>query len=276
MRTLVALAVVSLIGAPLAAQEHPEGPVHFVRYELAGAVSYGMLDGERIMRIEGDVFGEHDATEDWVDLADVTLLPPTNPRKVIAIGLNYRSHLGDREPAAEPGMFAKYPTSLVGHGEDILLPEGAENVHYEAEVVLVIGKECRDVPLATAKECVFAVTAGNDVSERNWQASDLQWLRAKASDTFGPVGPSMVWGLDPDDLSVESRLNGEVRQQGHTSDLIFDVATIVSYVSKHITLEPGDQIWTGTPGTTAAMQPGDVVEIEVGGVGVLRNTVRRR
>jgi len=275
MRFTITLAAALLtIIAPLAAQEHD--PIHIVRYSLNGRVSYGILQGERIQEIDGDVFGEHEAADRWVDLEDVTLLPPTDPQKVIAVGLNYRSHLGNREPAAEPGLFAKYPTSLIAHGEDILMPPDAGNLHYEAEMVLVIGKECSNVSEADALDCVFAITAGNDVSERDWQSSDLQWLRAKASDTFGPVGPSMVVGLDPDNVSVESRVNGEVRQSGHTSDLIFDVSTIVSYISRYFTLSPGDQIWTGTPGTTQRMQPGDVVEIEVGGVGVLRNTVRRR
>ncbi len=275
MRFTITLAAALLtIIAPLAAQEHD--PIHIVRYSLNGRVSYGILQGERIQEIDGDVFGEHEAADRWVDLEDVTLLPPTDPQKVIAVGLNYRSHLGNREPAAEPGLFAKYPTSLIAHGEDILMPPDAGNLHYEAEMVLVIGKECSNVSEADALDCVFAITAGNDVSERDWQSSDLQWLRAKASDTFGPVGPSMVVGLDPDNVSVESRVNGEVRQSGHTSDLIFDVSTIVSYISRYFTLSPGDQIWTGTPGTTRRMQPGDVIEIEVGGVGVLRNTVRRR
>ena len=119
----------------------------------------------------------------------------------------------------------------------------------------------------------FGVTAGNDVSERAWQDSDLQWLRAKASDTFAPIGPAIVAGLDYDDLLVQTRVNGEVRQSERSSDLIFDIDTIVSYVSQYITLLPGDVIFTGTPGTTQAMQPGDVVEIEIEGVGVLRNTV---
>ncbi len=273
LTTTLAVALLTVI-APLAAQDHD--PLHIVRYSLNGNVSYGILQGERIQEIDGDVFGEHDATDRWVDLVDVTLLPPTDPQKVIAVGRNYRSHLGNREPAAEPGLFAKYPTSLIAHGEDILMPPDARDLHYEAEMVLVIGRECSDVSEADALDCVFAITAGNDVSERGWQSSDLQWLRAKGSDTFGPVGPSMVVGLDPDDVSVESRLNGEVRQSGHTSDLIFDVSTMVSYISRYFTLYAGDQIWTGTPGTTRAMQPGDVVEIEVGGVGVLRNTVRRR
>ncbi|MGD8818367.1 MAG: fumarylacetoacetate hydrolase family protein, partial [Acidobacteriota bacterium] len=208
-----------------------------------------------------------------VALADVELLAPVAPSKVIAVGLNYRSHIGDQDPAPYPGLFAKYPTSIVGPGADIVIPPDASNVHYEGELVVVIGKTAKNVAEQDAREYIFGVTAGNDVSERNWQRDDLQWLRAKGSDTFGPLGPAVVTGLDYNDLHVETRLNGDVRQAASTADLIFGVDTIVSYVSRYVTLYPGDIIFTGTPGSTRAMQPGDVVEIEVQGVGVLRNTV---
>jgi 2-keto-4-pentenoate hydratase/2-oxohepta-3-ene-1,7-dioic acid hydratase in catechol pathway len=275
MRPVIASVLVVLAAAPLGAQ-HAEGPVRFVRFERDGHASYGVLEGERIMEIDGDLFGAHRPTDRWVDLSDVKLLPPTPAKKVIAVGLNYQSHLGERAPAAYPGLFAKYPTSLVGHGEDILAPPDAANLHYEGEMVLVIGKRCADVSEAEAMDCVFGITAGNDISERDWQRDDLQWLRAKGSDTFGPVGPAIAHGVDPDDVLVETRVNGEVRQHERTSDLIFGTAAIVSYVSRYVTLEAGDLIFTGTPQTTRALQPGDVVEVEVEGVGTLRNTVRRR
>ena len=259
--------------AAAAMQEHA-GPVHFVRYEMAGETSYGILDGPTITPIYGDIFGKHSLTNESVALASVTLLPPTDPEKVIAVGLNYLSHIGNAEPAAEPGLFAKYPTSLIGHEQDIITPQGASPLHFEGELVVVIGKTCSKVSKADALDCVFAVTAGNDVSERRWQRTDLQWLRAKGSDTFGPVGPSMVVGLDPDDLLVQTRVTGEVMQSERTSDLIFDVPTMISYISQYFTLKAGDMIFTGTPGSTRGMNPGDVVEIEVEGVGVLRNTVR--
>jgi len=261
--------------APLVAQQH-EGPVLFVRYQHQGRTSYGTLQGDRIQEIDGDLFGDHRTTDRWVALADVKLLPPTPAKKVIAVGLNYQSHLGTRTAAEYPGLFAKYPTSLIGSGADILQPPDSKNLHYEGEMVLVIGKTCSRVPVAEAMSCVFGITAGNDVSERDWQSADLQWFRAKASDTFGPVGPAIAWGVNPDDVLVETRVNGEVRQHERTADLIFDSAEIVSYVSQYITLEAGDLIYTGTPQATKALQPGDVVEVEVEHVGVLRNTVRRR
>jgi 2-keto-4-pentenoate hydratase/2-oxohepta-3-ene-1,7-dioic acid hydratase in catechol pathway len=271
-RPFVALAAALVLASACLAQG---GITKYVRYSHDGVVSYGILDGETINVLDGDLFSSPTPTGETVPLSAVRLLAPCEPSKVIAVGLNYQSHLGEREPAAYPGLFAKYPTSIVGHEADILMPQDATNLHYEAELVIVIGQRAKDVSVEDAGEYIFGVTAGNDVSERDWQGADLQWFRAKGSDTFGPLGPVIVSGLDHNDLLVQSRVNGEVRQTGRSSDLIFNVETIVSYVSKYVTLFPGDVIFTGTPGTTMAMQPGDVVEIEVEGVGVLRNTVRR-
>jgi len=274
MRRFALTAAFLLAAAPLAAQS--DGVTRYVRYHVEGRTSWGVLQGERIQEIDGDLFGPHRVTDRRLALGDVTLLPPTRPEKVIAVGLNYRSHLGERDPAAYPGLFAKYPTSLVGQGSDIVRPPDAANLHYEGEMVLVIGKTCANVTEAEAPGCIFGITAGNDVSERDWQAADLQWFRAKGSDTFGPVGPAIAVGLDPDDVLVETRLNGDVRQHQRTTDLIFNTAEIVSYVSRYVTLHAGDLIFTGTPGSTRAMANGDVVEVEVEGVGTLRNTVRGR
>ncbi len=246
---------------------------HYVRYNHQGATSYGILEGDTVHQLDGDLFASPGRTGTSVALADIELLAPVVPSKVIAVGLNYRSHIGSAEPAEYPGLFAKYPTSIVGPDADIVIPSDAENVHYEGELVVVIGKTAKNVSVEEAPEYIFGVTAGNDVSERNWQRADLQWLRAKGADTFGPIGPAVVVGLDYNDLHVETRLNGEVRQGESTADLIFNVDTIVSYVSRYFTLYPGDIIFTGTPGSTQAMQPGDVVEVEVQGVGVLRNRV---
>jgi cyanophycinase len=244
----------------------------YVRYSTAaGATSYGILDGETIHELAGDLFSNPTRTGRDVPLASVKLLAPCVPSKVLAVGLNYRSHLGTREPAAYPGLFAKYPTSIIGPEENIVLPEDAGNVHYEGEMVLVIGKRAKDVPAGQAASYIFGVTAGNDVSERDWQSADLQWFRAKATDTFGPLGPAIATGLDYDDLLVQTRLNGEVVQSERTRDLIFDVDAIVTYITRYITLMPGDVIYTGTPQTTKPFKAGDVVEVEVEGVGVLRN-----
>jgi 2-keto-4-pentenoate hydratase/2-oxohepta-3-ene-1,7-dioic acid hydratase in catechol pathway len=248
-------------------------PVSFVRYYHAGRSSYGQLDGNTVRELKGHLFDNPTPTGTMLKLADVRLLAPVEPSKIIAVGGNYKSHLGERPPLTAPGLFAKFPNSIIGTGDAIVFPPGAADVHYEGEMVVVIGRRAKNVAPGQAGRFIFGVTAGNDVSERAWQKNDLQWLRAKSSDTFGPLGPAVATGLDYNDLLVETRLNGEVRQSQRTRDLIFDVDTIISYITQFVTLEPGDLIFTGTPGTTRAMKPGDVVEVEVEGVGILRNTV---
>ncbi len=251
----------------------PNQIARFVRYSHQGVVSYGELQGDTIHELEGDLFLSPVATGRSVPLSDVRLLAPCQPSKVIAVGLNYRSHLGERSEPHVPGLFAKFPTSIIACDDEIVIPADADTVHYEGELVIVIGRETKNVSESEASDHIFGVTAGNDVSERVWQRGDLQWVRAKGSDTFGPLGPAIATGLDHNDLLVQSRLNGEVRQSESSKDLIFSIETIVSYASRYITFFPGDVIFTGTPGTTDAMVPGDVIEVEVEGVGVLRNRV---
>jgi 2-keto-4-pentenoate hydratase/2-oxohepta-3-ene-1,7-dioic acid hydratase in catechol pathway len=245
----------------------------YVRYAHGGNVSYGVLDGAQIHELDGSPLEDGARTGTSVGVSSVELLAPVEPGKVIAIGFNYKSHLDGREPPSHPGVFIKLPSSIVGPEANIVFPPGAGNVHYEGELVVVIGKRASRVSQDDAADYIFGVTAGNDVSERDWQASDLQWFRAKASDTFGPIGPVLATGLDYEDLLLQTRVNDEVKQRQRTSDLIFGVRDIVSYVSRFVTLEPGDIIFTGTPGATSAMQPGDVVEVELEGVGILRNQI---
>lgn len=245
----------------------------FVRYRCDSRTCYGLLEGQTIHELLGRPFEEVALAGRTVPLGSVHLLPPCEPTKIIAIGRNYRSHLGGRPAPEAPGLFAKFPNCLIGAGDDIVFPPGAEDVHYEGEMVVVIGRRARLVPPGASPSFVFGVTAGNDVSERRWQAHDLQWLRAKSSDTFGPLGPAIVRGLDYNDLLLETRVNGEVRQSQRTRDLLFDVDALVCYITQVITLEPGDLIFTGTPGTTQALAPGDLVEVALEGVGVLSNRV---
>lgn len=255
--------------------EQPAG--RYVRFDTPGAEArYGRMEGEAIVVLHAAPWEGGAPTGERVAAAEARLLAPAEPGKVIAIGLNYASHLGGREPAEYPGVFAKLPTSIVGPGDAIEKREDAANLHYEGELVLVIGREAREVPVESAADYLFGVTAGNDVSERDWQGADLQWFRAKASDTFGPIGPAVSRGVDYDDLELTTRLNGEVMQQQRTSDLIFDTADIIAYVSRYVTLMPGDLIFTGTPGTTTAMNDGDTVSVEVETVGVLENPIRAR
>ena len=270
--SLFAAAIV-VLGATAALAQ---GVTRYVRYEHQGSVSYGILEGETIHELRGAPFEAARRTGVTRQAGAVRLLAPTAPSKVIAVGFNYKSHLGDTPEAEYPGIFSKFPTSLIPHESVITYYDDATDLHYEGEMVLIIGKTARSVSEAEAPDHIFAVAPGNDVSERVWQQNDLQWFRAKGADTFGPVGPVMASGVDYDDLLLETRLNGEVRQSQRTGDLIFGTAAIVSYVSRYVTLEPGDMIFTGTPGSTSAMQPGDVVEVELEGVGVLRNTIGRK
>jgi 2-keto-4-pentenoate hydratase/2-oxohepta-3-ene-1,7-dioic acid hydratase in catechol pathway len=185
---------------------------------------------------------------------------------------NLRSHISG-EPAEYPGLFLVPPSSIIGHEEDIVRPAESRNLHYEAEMVLVVGREATNVSLEDAPNYVFGVAAGNDVSERSWQGGDIQWTRAKGSRTFNAVGPHLVTGLDYGNLEIEGRHNGEAVQGENTSDLIFSLDYMLHYISQYFTLYPGDLIWTGTMGRTRRMEPGDTYEVEIEGIGILRNRV---
>ena len=248
----------------------------YVRFEHASGVAYGLLDGDRVRPINGDLFGEHEVASVSYACHEVQLLCPCEPSQLFAVGLNYRSHLGDRPTPKRPEIFYKPASCLQRPGGAVRIPAGATDVHYEGEMVLIIGKRARSLTPEDARQAVFGVTCGNDVSERQWQMGadqDLQWWRAKGCDTFGPMGPSIAVGLDLNRLLLRTRLNGEVVQQQYTSDLLFDAGQIVSWISQYVTLKPGDAIFTGTPGQTRAVKAGDVVEIELEGVGVLRNPI---
>lgn len=248
----------------------------YARFQVGETIAYGVIDGEQITRIDGDLFGAWKKTSEVHDLKEVKLLVPTKPSQVLALAGNYRSHIKDvavPEKFKIPQAFFKSPSCLIPDGAEVVIPPGTKDVHFEAELVVVIGKLAKSVPEDRALDFVFGVTCGNDISARNWQKEDVQWWRAKGSDTFGPCGPIIVSGVNYDDLRVQMRVNGETKQDQSSKDLIHGVAKIVSHLSQHITLHPGDLIYTGTPGTTSAIKPGDVLEVEVEGVGILKNIV---
>jgi 2-keto-4-pentenoate hydratase/2-oxohepta-3-ene-1,7-dioic acid hydratase in catechol pathway len=245
----------------------------FVRYEHRGAVSYGILEGAGISQIKGNLFEGGAETGANIELQEVRLLWPCEPSKMLAVGLNYKSHLGGRPAPVRPELFWKPISCLLEPGGKIVIPEGATNVHYEGELVVVIGRKTKGVSPQEATGCIFGYTCGIDVSEREWQKDDLQWWRAKGSDTFGPLGPAIALGLDYKESRLQTRVNGEVKQSQFLSDLLFDPATVVSHASRCVTLLPGDVIYTGTPGSTSALKPGDVVEVEIDGIGILKNEV---
>lgn len=251
----------------------------FVRYERGALTGYGMLLADEIQPLDKAPWNGGVPEGPTFSAADVRLLAPVEPGKVIAVGYNYISHREkmtheENRPIPEyPPLFLKLPTTITGPDTDIVYPGDATDLHYEGELVLVVGKTASKVTVDEASTYIFGVTAGNDISERNWQANDLQWFRAKGSDNFGPLGPVVVSGLNYLDLRVQTRLNGETMQDQSSIDHIHDAHAILSYVSQYVTLHPGDLIFTGTPGATSAMRPGDQVEIEVEGVGVLRNRI---
>jgi 2-keto-4-pentenoate hydratase/2-oxohepta-3-ene-1,7-dioic acid hydratase in catechol pathway len=248
----------------------------FVRFHQDQRSAYGTVRENKISELRGGLFDAPEYSGRELALEDVTLLTPCVPPKIVAVGLNYKSHLGARKMPENPEIFYKPVSSLQNPGGPIVIPEGAIDTHFEGELVVVIGKTVRNASHAEAEAAVFGVTCGNDISDRNWQsgpAKDLQWWRAKGCDTFGPLGPAIVTGLDYSDLSLTTRVNGEVLQHQRTSDLIFDIPTVVSFISRYLTLVPGDVIYTGTPGNTQRLKPGDVVEVEIEGIGILRNPV---
>ena len=244
----------------------------YVRYSMDGVISWGMLDGTTIHRLTDAPYLDGTKTGQTVQREAVRLEAPVDPKLILMTAFNFRSHITG-EPAEEPGMFIVPANSIVGPEDPIVRPAESTDLHYEAELVSVVGKRAENVPLEDAADYIFGVTAGNDVSERVWQANDIQWVRAKGSRGFNAVGPVLVHGLDRTNLEIVGRHNGVEAQRGHSSDLIFNMAHMLSYISRYVTLEPGDLIWSGTMGSTAAMKPGDTYEVEVTGVGTLMNEI---
>ena len=247
---------------------------NYVRFRKAdGSAGAGLLEGDNIRVIEYPFWENTKLTGETLALSAVRLLPPSEPRSIVCVGLNYSSHLGGRRALDQPTLFHKPLSSIAGPGDNIVLPRNAGRVDPEGEIVIVIGKQAKGVSRADAASVIFGYTCGNDVSAREWQQADGQWWRAKGSDTFGIFGPSIVTGLQHDKIEMRTRVNGVEAQHGASDELIMDIPGTVEWVSAVMTLLPGDIIYTGTPGSPQALSPGDVVEIEVTGAGVLRNTV---
>jgi 2-keto-4-pentenoate hydratase/2-oxohepta-3-ene-1,7-dioic acid hydratase in catechol pathway len=225
--------------------------------------------------IAGLPFTEISFTGEAYRLDDIKLLAPCEPSKIVAVGLNYAKHAGELKETltGSPILFIKPSTAVSAHGQDIAYPESSSRVDYEAELAAVIGRTCRNVSAEEVGEYIFGYTALNDVTARDLQKKDGQWTRAKSFDTFCPFGPYIETEFDPINKSVKSVLNGKVMQDGNTGDMLYDVKTLVSFISRCMTLLPGDVIATGTPEGIGPMQKGDTVEIKIEGLDTLRNTV---
>jgi 2-keto-4-pentenoate hydratase/2-oxohepta-3-ene-1,7-dioic acid hydratase in catechol pathway len=269
------VASLTVLALSSAAPVYAQAQVKYVKYASNNAETWGILENDTtIQELSGSpIGGTAKPTGRKVQVSAVKFVAPAEAKKVIAAGLNYKSHIGDASPAKYVGLFAKFPTTLTGHGQPIIYPADASVVHYEAEICVVMGRKAQNITEAQVKSHIFGVTACNDVSERAWQKQDLQWFRAKAADTFGPMGPALVTNVDYNKLKLIGRHNGKVVQETTTDLLIFNIDNIVSYTSRYITLEPGDVIFTGTPGTTQAMKPGDTFEVEIPGVTTLQNPI---
>jgi 2-keto-4-pentenoate hydratase/2-oxohepta-3-ene-1,7-dioic acid hydratase in catechol pathway len=254
------------------------------RFQSGQKVAYGIIENDTVIEVTGNPFESYTRTSTTSPLSAVKLLVPVIPPTFYAAGINYREHV--TEMAKQRGVEPQFPpqadvgyranNALTATEEPIIIPKDAtELVQYEGELVAVIGKKCRRVSDAEALEYVFGYTIGNDVSERTWQRGDRTLWRGKNTDTFKPMGPWIVTGLNPDDLQVTIRLNGKEMFSYAVKDAIFGVREFISRMSQYLTLYPGDVLWMGTDGATENMKDGDVVEVEIPGIGVLRNPVVR-
>jgi 2-keto-4-pentenoate hydratase/2-oxohepta-3-ene-1,7-dioic acid hydratase in catechol pathway len=248
--------------------------VRLVRFRFGDRIATGVVEGDSVRLLQGTFFEEPVPTGEEVPLADVRLLAPVIPSKIVAVARNNPAHaaeLGNDVPT-HPMLFFKPATSVIGPEDPIPLPQGSERIDHEAELAAVIGRLCRRVTEEDAPKYVLGYTCANDVTARDWQKADGQWARAKGSDGFCPLGPWIETELDASDTAVVARVNGEERQRGRTSDFVFSPAELVSFISRSITLLPGDVVLTGTPSGVGPLVAGDRVEIEVEGIGVLANT----
>ncbi|MDA2918622.1 fumarylacetoacetate hydrolase family protein [Desulfobacterota bacterium AH_259_B03_O07] len=249
----------------------------FLRFKNKnGKASYGQFLGDKVLEIRGDIFGEYEITNTEYNLTALKFLPPCSPTKIVAVGLNYQDHAREMKKKLpdEPLLFIKPATSVIGHEDRIIYPSHmSTRVDFEGELGVVIGKRAKWLNEDNAIDHVFGYTCINDVTARDLQAKDIQYSRAKGFDTFAPIGPVIETELDPNDLEISTSLNDVIMQHSRTSELIFNVSRLISFISRVMTLLPGDIIATGTPSGIGPMRIGDKVEIELEGIGTLRNYV---
>ncbi len=247
-----------------------------VRMKAGDDIAYGVADAEGVVVYKGSPFVAWEPTETVVPWSSVSLLSPVIPTKVLCVGKNYEDHVDemDGEVPEEPLIFMKPATSVIGQNAAVVHPRISNEVHHEAELAVVISRPARNIKAEDASRYIFGYTAANDVTARDLQAKDAQWTRAKGFDTFCPLGPAIETELDPlERLAVICKVNGEVRQAGFTSDMVFGVAEILEYITAFMTLLPGDVVLTGTPSGVSKVEPGDVMEVEIDGIGTLTNRI---
>lgn len=249
-----------------------------VRFRSGDDIAYGLAENEGVTLYQGSPFVAWEATETVIPWEKVQLLAPSLPSKVVCVGKNYVDHAEETasEVPEEPLIFLKPTTSVIGPDARIVLPPQSNLIHHEAELVAIIGRVAKNVKAEDASQYIFGYTAGNDITARDLQRKDGQWTRGKGFDTFCPLGPAIETEFDPlERMGVMCRVNGEIRQAGFTSDMVFGVGEILEYISAVMTLLPGDAIMTGTPSGIGPIEHGDLVEVEVDGIGVIANTAVR-
>ncbi|MGB9006024.1 MAG: fumarylacetoacetate hydrolase family protein [Candidatus Aminicenantales bacterium] len=246
------------------------------RFLLDGRPAYGVLQEDKLYPLRGSVFDKLDIEDKGIPIAEVRILPPSDPTKIVAVGVNYREHAEERgrKLPEEPLIFLKPPSALIGPNQDILYPSMSKRVDFEGELALVIKKKAQRLSDGErVEDFILGYTCFNDITARDLQDKDVQFTRAKSFDTFAAAGPCLVPGLSPGDLRIKTFLNGKLRQSSTTRNLIFPVPFLVRYISRIMTLLPGDIITTGTPSGVGPMQPGDRVDVQVEGIGTLSNQV---
>ncbi|MBI2119322.1 MAG: fumarylacetoacetate hydrolase family protein [Elusimicrobia bacterium] len=236
---------------------------------------YGIVKNHQVQAISPNPFSTYEIGEEEIPFNEVKLCPPVLPTKIVAVGVNYKEHAKEMGhiPPEDPLIFLKPASSVIGPEELIQLPKTSSRVDYEAELAVVIKKKTKNILPEAAKDVILGYTCFNDVTARDLQKKDGQWTRAKGFDTFSAIGPWIVTDLEPSELVVESYLNGELKQNGKTSNMIFDIPRLISFISSVMTLEPGDIVSTGTPPGIGPMQHGDMIDIRIEGIGILRNFV---
>jgi len=251
--------------------------IRFVDKKKKLEPAWGWVSDDKVGLIEGSPFQEYRRKRPDRNMSDIILLPPCQPSKIICVGRNYAAHAAEHDSDVPdiPLLFFKPPSSLIGHGAVIELPPQSERVEHEAELAVVIGKSGRWIRPESASEHIFGYTIGNDVTARDLQREDAQWTRAKGFDTFCPLGPWIETNLDAADLLITCRVNGQIRQMASTHDMVFNIAHLIAFSSAVMSLEPGDIILTGTPAGVSPITEGDVVNIEIEGLGTLENPVTK-
>lgn len=254
----------------------------FLRFKHKNTIKNGYYKGEKVIELDENILNYKDSPIDTLNsdksysLDEIKIIEPVNPSKIVCIGLNYKDHAKElnMDLPKVPRIFLKPPSSIIAHKEDIVYPKMSNEVDYESELAIVIGKKCKDIEINESKDYIFGYTIINDVTARDVQREDIQWTRGKSFDTFAPIGPFIETNLNPLNLNISLSVNGKIKQNSNTKNMVFSPFELTSFISKIMTLYPGDIIATGTPPGVGSINKGDLVEIKIENIGTLQNYLR--